>query len=103
MEKFLVAKSAVEIRPNKFLSPGESIRINVFDKHTPNSAIFSNPDTRKQVFENLVGQGADRKCVEKILSNNIFEVRDVNPNPNIVEKSKSYSPLSNRDLNKPLW
>lgn len=100
MKYELIAKNTFQTGEGKTIKKGE-VRTVVID--TPNvkgTAIFSDPRTRKEIMKEF--SGWDKKSFNEFIKSSNFEVRDVT-NVSLAEIAKGYKPLSNRDLNKPLW
>lgn len=96
----LVAKNTFGLGDGKIINKGDIKRVEVYTANVPRTAILDNPKTRKEIMEQF--KGLDQKTFNEFIKSSNFEIRDVT-NVSLAEIAKGYKPLSNRDLNKPLW
>lgn len=96
----LVAKKTFGLGNGKTFYKGDIKRVEVNTANVLRTAILDNPKSRKEIMEQF--NGLDQKTFNEFIKSSNFEIRDVT-NVSLAEIAKGYKPLSNRDLNKPLW
>lgn len=96
----LVAKNTFGPIDGKVFNKGDVKRVEIYTPNVLKTSILDDPRTRKEIMSQFAGW--DKKSFNEFIKSSNFEIRDVT-NVSLAEIAKGYKPLSNKDLNKPLW